>query len=423
MDSMVIYPTNRQCATHNQECVRELSKTTNITNIVASDRFSNETFNTTTPSTGGIVYEKMSKKAQDYTSDDVNKTAGLPSSLSVGTGARVMVRVNIDTLDKIVNGVTGTVHSIDLKPGKMIEAGTLIARDVRQINIVFDDVNVGRSIKHRCDKYCSKTCTKTGTVPIKPVEKEFLSKKNNKTWLKRYQVPLVLSWACTVHKVQGLTLSKAFIFLAAASKGHSWQSGMAYTASSRLTSLSGLHFISFDHKQIRTSQKVVAEYSRLRSVPPVTLHPQQDSKATSSQEIITSPIPFSPISLPCSPFSPRMKPSLIVLDELGRPHSPPSPFDDSPVPSRTLKRTVPFSPLSDSTCKQFRGDKLYSPLPSSFSNLTSKLKRSIPRSPSTFVSPTVRKHKKINHSQIVGDSPVAPPLHRQTIHDEFIPSS
>ena len=284
MDSMVIYPTNKQCMNHNEDCINELKKTSPVTTITASDRFANEAFNRSISSlTTGVKYDKMSKKPQEYTTDDVNKTAGLPTSLKLAPGARVMVRVNIDTPDKLVNGVIGTVHSIDFKVGSTIKDGQCTARDIRQVNVLFDDRNVGKSVQHTCDNYCSSTCTKTGTVPIKAVEKEFLSKKNNRTWLKRYQLPLVLSWACTVHKVQGLTLHKAFIFMARASKGHKWNPGMAYTAISRLTSLSGLHFISFDANQIRTSQKVIAEYIRLREVPSFVV----DSKLVSSQ--VTSP--------------------------------------------------------------------------------------------------------------------------------------
>jgi ATP-dependent exoDNAse (exonuclease V) alpha subunit len=47
---------------------------------------------------------------------------------------------------------------------------------------------------------------------------------------------------------------------------------MAYTAISRLTSLSGLHFIAFDPTQIRTSQKVNDEYLRLTKLAPFTAH-------------------------------------------------------------------------------------------------------------------------------------------------------
>ncbi|XP_063689165.1 uncharacterized protein LOC134822183 [Bolinopsis microptera] len=198
MDSMVIYPTNRQCNSHNQECIQELSKTSSIVNVVAQDRFSNEVFNKSS-NFGDKVYDKMNKKPQDYTTDDVNKTAGLPTSLNIGPGARVMVRVNIDTPDKVVNGVTGTVHSFQLQNGKSVKDGSCSARDIRHVNVMFDDVNVGRTIKHHCDNFCANNCTKAGTVPIKPVEKEFISKKNSYLIIfsALYDVSTVYYWSQT----------------------------------------------------------------------------------------------------------------------------------------------------------------------------------------------------------------------------------
>ena len=61
-----------------------------------------------------------------------------------------------------------------------------------------------------------------------------------------------------------MTLQNAFIDMS----GVNWKAGMAYTAISRLTSLSGLFLLSFDQKSIKTDQTIVKEYSRLRSLPP-----------------------------------------------------------------------------------------------------------------------------------------------------------
>ena len=66
------------------------------------------------------------------------------------------------------------------------------------------------------------------------------------------QFPLRLAWACTIHKTQGLTLDAALVDIRAAR-----EPGQAYTAVSRVRSLSGLHlkdwfsgmFISPDAKE------------------------------------------------------------------------------------------------------------------------------------------------------------------------------
>ena len=68
-----------------------------------------------------------------------------------------------------------------------------------------------------------------------PVEKAEAStrlraNKESSPVIKRTQFPLMLSWACTVHKVQGLSLDKAVI-----------NYGQMYVALSRVTSLNGLY--------------------------------------------------------------------------------------------------------------------------------------------------------------------------------------
>ena len=59
------------------------------------------------------------------------------------------------------------------------------------------------------------------------------------------QFPLRLSWACTIHKVQGLTLSKIVV----SCEGY-FRPGMFYVAVSRVKSLNCLYFTSLEFKKI-----------------------------------------------------------------------------------------------------------------------------------------------------------------------------
>jgi hypothetical protein len=85
-------------------------------------------------------------------------------------------------------------------------------------------------------------------------------------WLKNFsiirkQYPLILAFAITIHKCQGLSLNSAIIDLS----NKVFSPGMAYVALSRVRSLSGLHLISFDPQCIMVSYSSIHEYNRLRS--------------------------------------------------------------------------------------------------------------------------------------------------------------
>lgn len=75
------------------------------------------------------------------------------------------------------------------------------------------------------------------------------------------QLPLVLSWAITIHKSQGATLDYAEIDVGR----NIFEDGQTYVALSRVTSLNGLYLSAFDPTKIRVSTRVREFYTRLRS--------------------------------------------------------------------------------------------------------------------------------------------------------------
>jgi ATP-dependent DNA helicase PIF1 len=74
------------------------------------------------------------------------------------------------------------------------------------------------------------------------------------------QIPLILSWALTIHKSQGATLDAAEIDVGSGI----FECGQTYVALSRVKSLEGLYLTSFDAKRIRINKKVKEYYDSLR---------------------------------------------------------------------------------------------------------------------------------------------------------------
>ena len=74
------------------------------------------------------------------------------------------------------------------------------------------------------------------------------------------QIPLILSWALTIHKSQGASLDAAEID---AGNGI-FECGQTYVALSRVKSITGLYLTSFDPKRIRINKKVKEFYESLR---------------------------------------------------------------------------------------------------------------------------------------------------------------
>ena len=70
------------------------------------------------------------------------------------------------------------------------------------------------------------------------------------------QIPLIYSWAITIHKAQGLTLENAIIDIGS----NIFAYGQTYVALSRLKSLEGLYLTSFDYSKIKCNPLVKAFY-------------------------------------------------------------------------------------------------------------------------------------------------------------------
>ncbi|PIL25209.1 hypothetical protein GSI_13098 [Ganoderma sinense ZZ0214-1] len=174
-----------------------------------------------------------------------------PKRLVLKEGAQVMLIKNLD--DTLVNGTMGKVL-------RFVDPSAPLENE--------DDILGGKPVSKGKDAKPS-----LGMRTLLPVV-EFLQPGGARrtmivsadTWkvelpsgevqVSRVQLPLILSWAMSIHKSQGQTLERVKVDLARV-----FEKGQAYVALSRATSLDGLQVLHFDPAKVNAHPKVV-EWSR-----------------------------------------------------------------------------------------------------------------------------------------------------------------
>ena len=183
-----------------------------------------------------------------------SETGGLDSEILVKENCRVMLTTNIDINDRLINGQMGTIKKIVINQ-------TTSKPFVIYVN--FDDLQAGiESIQKCTDNYAREHFA----VPIQPVlaRIKLRSGKPSSPEIQRLQFPITLAWACTVHKVQGLTVNEIVVCFHLHGQKY-FNYGQIYVALRRARSLQGLHVIGqLENKHVRANPKVHAEYHRLR---------------------------------------------------------------------------------------------------------------------------------------------------------------
>ena len=161
-----LLPTRKACREFNDEMLASLDS--KVHELACTDEVDE---------TGGS--RRWNKKAADHLeklNSDSNMTAGLEAKLRLAVGARVMLRRrNTDTSAGLVNGAIGTVRAIAK----------------RHVSVQFD---------HMTEPY-----------NVEMVKNKFMILKNLYVYRKQY--PLILAYAVTIHKCQGLSLDCAIVDL------------------------------------------------------------------------------------------------------------------------------------------------------------------------------------------------------------------
>ncbi|KAG1928320.1 ATP-dependent DNA helicase PIF1 [Pimephales promelas] len=220
-DALHVFATNKEVHGHNTKTIHALH--TDIITIDAEDYRKD-------PRTGGM---KRQKKPITGKKDD------LPDTIQIALGVRIMVTRNLDVEDGLVNGCFGKISYIVKKTKDGIDT-------VQMLGLQLDNPNAGRKNRRR----------------VQGEEDDLVYIDRSEEPLRkgavRRQFPIKLAYACTAHKVQGMTMENAVVSLKKI-----FEPGMAYVALSRTTSLRGLHITEFDEKKIYADPTVTASLENM----------------------------------------------------------------------------------------------------------------------------------------------------------------
>jgi len=222
METTHIFPLRVSVDKHNEDCLSTLEA------INGSER---EVYNSVDVPMGA----KLTKRAMK---DQLDRGLMAPACLSLAVGARVASCVTFHQ-DEVANGIIGTVvgfKRVPVVPGVDPVFGNAPV-------VSFDTPHKGPV------EVCVTPCAMT----LQSVAKDG-------PYASRYQLPLMLAWAVTIHRCQGLSMDAAVLDLAPC-----FVAGMVYVALSRVRTLGGVHIISFDEAKVCADARVGIFYDSLQS--------------------------------------------------------------------------------------------------------------------------------------------------------------
>lgn len=208
-----LYPTRSNAERHNQQSMKKINVPWEV--FPASD------------------------SGDQYALQTLDKNCTAPASLSLKSGAQVILLKNIDVKEGLVNGARGVIDSFrKAKTADLKQRGQGRTREDLQYGV----------------EHWPVVRFANGSTRLIMSEK-WSTTSGGKEIAKRLQVPLAPAWALSIHKAQGMTLDRVTVSLE-----NIFEDGQAYVALSRVTGLGGLRLSSFKKSCIKASPAVVQFY-------------------------------------------------------------------------------------------------------------------------------------------------------------------
>lgn len=211
-----------------------------------------------------------------------------PESVELRQGCRVLCLKNVDTERGIVNGTPGTVVGWSRSLEEIYRKRKVADPDLQRTtldpySIHDDDVmeyehsEITQLCQGRlrddndCPMFTGSDMSQispvvrfdNGTLRLMECETWEVQGLHGQTVAERKQVPLMLGWALSIHKAQGMTLGDVETDVAGA-----FDFGQVYVALSRATTVHRLRLKSFNPKKVVTHHKVTQFYKDLENKTP-----------------------------------------------------------------------------------------------------------------------------------------------------------
>lgn len=221
-----IFPRRRSVQAHNLDCLASMEKQNGCARVVYA----------------AMDYPIGVRMTEEQVTKQLNASIMAPKQLEVCVGARLAACATIcDGPGEVPNGTVGTVIGY-VPPATQSSSGKAGSLPVVRFDTVRGEV----------------------VVTVKRVDLKLQSVSRDGAYASRYQITLVLAWAVTIHRCQGLSMDAAVLDLAPC-----FIDGMVYVALSRVRFMRGVHILSFDRRKVRADRRVALFYGHERDMDDV----------------------------------------------------------------------------------------------------------------------------------------------------------